>query len=124
MDTTETAHTDLITDLSTNLYEAKSWIRIVGVLSIIAGVLTALSLWGILICWLPIWMGIMLTRVAGRIEMAYLKGDAAMFREATDNLRKFFTITGIAALIYLLFVGIFIVVTIMASGFAWLGNMN
>ena len=47
-----------------------------------------------------------------------------MFHEATDNLRKYFTITGIAVLVYLFFVGIFVVFTVMASGFTWLGNMG
>ena len=36
------------------LYRAKGWLKFVGVLSIIQGVLSILSIWGILICWLPI----------------------------------------------------------------------
>ena len=49
------------------LYNAKGWMKFVGVLSIIYGVLVALSIIGILIAWLPIWIGILLFQSASAV---------------------------------------------------------
>ena len=89
----------IIRELSTPLYEAKGWIKLVGVLSIIGGVLYIISIWGILICWLPIWMGILLLKVAQSAEEAHRSGNRADFSTAMAKLKTYFTITGILALI-------------------------
>ena len=47
----------LVHYLDEPLWRAKGWIQLMGVLFILHGVLVALSLWGIILCWLPIWLG-------------------------------------------------------------------
>jgi hypothetical protein len=108
----------IVKELSTDLFKAKGWMKLIGVLSIIQGILMIFTLWGVIICWLPIWMGILLNRSAGRIEMAYLNGDRAMSREGMQNLQKYFTINGVLALISVIIfaVGLFAAFTLGGLG--------
>lgn len=84
------------------LYRGKFWMQLVGVMLIISGVLTALSIVGILICWIPIWAGISLMQAAGSIEQAYITGDAAVAELAMRRLKTYFTIFGVLTLVYIL----------------------
>jgi hypothetical protein len=47
----------LIQVLSMPIYQARGWLKFLGVLSFIGGIFQALSIVGIVIAWLPIWMG-------------------------------------------------------------------
>jgi hypothetical protein len=89
----------LVRDLSAPLYQAKGWIKLVGVLSIVGGVLYVITIWGILICWLPIWMGVLLLKVASAAEEAHRGGNKADLATVMAKLKTYFTITGILALI-------------------------
>ncbi|MBS1261023.1 MAG: hypothetical protein MAG453_00342 [Calditrichaeota bacterium] len=104
---------ELIKSLSIPLYQAKGWLKLVGIFSIINGILIIFSLWGILICWLPIWMGVLLTKSAGLIERAQLSGDRSDFTQAMDKLKTYFTIQGVFLLIVIVVtvVGIIILST-------------
>lgn len=85
--------------LSTPLYSAKFWMKLVAVMAIIYGVLIALSIIGIIVAWLPIWLGILLFQSAGQIEQAYLADDAQALHNALSKLRTYFTIFGVLTLI-------------------------
>jgi cell division protein FtsX len=98
--------------------------KLLGVLSIVQGVLMVVSIWGILLCWLPIWIGVVLHRAAGRLEMAYLNGDRAMLREGTEQLRKFFTINGVLALVYVIVMGVVLLFVILAGGLGALSSLR
>ena len=114
---------NLVKELSTDLYKAKGWMKLLGVLSIIQGILLVFTLWGILICWLPIWMGVLLNRAAGRVEMAYLNGDRAMSREGTQNIQKYFTINGVLALFYVLVMAIGLISMLALGGLGALASL-
>lgn len=104
--------TQLIKELSLPLYLGKGWLKFLGVLSIIYGILVIFSIWGILICWLPIWMGILLYKAGNAIEIAHLNSDKNQFMISISKLKTYFTISGVMALIGLIFVGI----AILAAG--------
>ncbi|MFH1502851.1 MAG: DUF5362 family protein [Candidatus Eisenbacteria bacterium] len=88
-----------VREVSAPLYAARGWMKFLGVLMIIYGALMVLSIVGILICWLPIWIGILLLRAAGSSEMAQISGDKYQLIEALSKLKTYFTIYGILALI-------------------------
>jgi hypothetical protein len=88
-----------IQDLSQPLASGKGWMRFVGIVFIIQGALTALTLVGIIIAWLPIWIGVLVMQSAGAIERAQLSGDAAALKEALSKLRTYFVIQGVLILI-------------------------
>lgn len=89
----------LVTELSTPIFQAKGWMKLVGVLMIIYGVLVALSIVGIIIAWLPIWMGILLFQAASNAEQANMTGDQTALFTALSKLKTYFTIMGIMTLI-------------------------
>jgi hypothetical protein len=91
--------TALIRDLSTPLASARGWMKFLGVMFIIQGVFTALSIIGILIAWLPIWIGVLLMQSAGAVERAQVSGNETDLRMSLDKLRTYFAIKGVLMLI-------------------------
>lgn len=88
-----------IQDLSQPLASGKGWMKFVGIVFIIQGALTALTLVGIIIAWLPIWIGVLVMQSAGAIERAQLSGDAVALKEALAKLRTYFVIQGVLILV-------------------------
>lgn len=91
-----------VREVSAPLYSARGWMKFLGVLMIIYGAVMVLTIVGILFCWLPIWIGILLLRAAGSVEMAQLSGDKFQLVESLSKLKTYFTIYGILALIGLI----------------------
>lgn len=83
------------------LYRGKFWMQLVGVMLIIGGLFTALSIVGILICWIPIWAGISLMQAAGSVDQAYTTGDNTAAEMAMRRLKTYFTIFGVLTLVYI-----------------------
>lgn len=93
---------DLIKELSSPLYRSKGWIKLLGVLSIAWGVVSIFSVVGILVCWLPIWIGILLWKASRSIELAMIDGDKDQLLVSMSKLKTYFTIQGILVLIGLI----------------------
>lgn len=91
-----------IRDIGLPIYQSKGWLKLLGVLSIIQGIMVAFSIIGIIIAWLPIWIGVVLYQSATTMETAYASGNAHMMRLALDKLKLYFTIQGILTLIGLI----------------------
>ena len=83
------------------LYEARGWMKLLGVVMVLSGILTALTLVGLLVAWLPIWLGVLLFQAAGRVESAVAADDALSLRESLAKLKTFFVVQGILLLICL-----------------------
>lgn len=101
---------ELIRELSFPLFNAKGWMKLLGILAIIYGVLMIFTIWGIIICWLPIWMGVLLFRAGNSIERARMSGEQSDLNYTLNSLKTFFTIQGVLALIGLIAVGIGLVI--------------
>ncbi|WP_297903566.1 DUF5362 domain-containing protein [Metallibacterium sp.] len=99
----------LVRDLSLPLASGKGWVKFVGIINIITGVLTALSIVGILWAWIPIWMGVLLMQSGGAIERAQMAGDESALRMALDKLRVYFIIQGVLFIIGLVVMALFFV---------------
>lgn len=105
-----------IEQLALPLYSAKGWMKFLGVLAILYGVLTALSIVGLLIAWLPIWMGVLLYQAAEAAEGAVHANDAASLTRALSKLRTYFVIMGVLALIGLV---VMLLGAVMGLGLGW-----
>jgi Family of unknown function (DUF5362) len=92
-------NTSLVQQLSAPLNSGRGWIKFLGILSIVGGVLTALSIIGILWAWLPIWLGVLLFQSASGMEQAAASGDTATFVMAQNKLRLYFVINGIMIIV-------------------------
>lgn len=88
-----------LSGLAEPLYRASGWIKFLGVLTIIQGVFVALSIWGILICWLPIWLGVLLLGAANKIRMSCETNNPEVFHASMEDLGKYFRILGVIAVV-------------------------
>ena len=86
-------------ELAEPLYRAKGWMQFIGIINIISGVLTALSVVGILVAWLPIWLGVILFQAGSAAGIAYEGDDKAAFMRATGKLKTYFVVTGVVIII-------------------------
>ena len=66
---------------------------------LVYGIFLALSIVGIIIAWLPIWLGILLMQASSRIKEAHLAGSKEALIKAQNNLSTYFTVYGVLALI-------------------------
>ncbi|UCE47223.1 MAG: DUF5362 domain-containing protein [Phycisphaerales bacterium] len=81
------------------LYHAKGWIQLMGIVFILNGVFMALSLVGIILCWLPIWLGLTLMSAAKNIRVAAELDNQEYLYLALDKIGLFFKIHGILIVI-------------------------
>lgn len=75
------------------------WMKFMGIMTIIAGCLQALSIFGLVIAWLPIWMGVILTKAGSKAGEYADKGDFASLEGMTGQLKTYFTISGIMIIV-------------------------
>jgi uncharacterized membrane protein len=101
-----------VQDLSQPLASGKGWMKFVGIMFIIQGAVTALTIVGIVIAWLPIWTGVLLMQASSAIERAQLTGDSSALKESLARLRTYFIIQGVlylvgivVAVLYFIFFG-------------------
>lgn len=97
-----TPHETPLRDLIEPLVRGKFWMQLIGIMLIISGVLTALSIIGIIVAWIPIWAGVVLMQAAGAAQRAYESPDAEAIKYTLGRLRIYFTIFGVLLLIYLI----------------------
>lgn len=112
----------LVRDLSWPLHRARGWLQFLAVASILSGVISALTIVGILYAWLPIWMGVLLFRTSERIEQARERGDREAFANGLDQLRTYFLVQGVIMLVGLAFTAI-VMVTMLTVGVAGMSNL-
>lgn len=102
----------VVREVSLPLFSSKGWIKFLGILMIIYGVFVAMTLVGIIIAWLPIWLGVLLNQTANRIEQAQVSGDITAMVRSQNSLSTYFTVYGVLALIGIIGTIIAIVVVI------------
>ena len=71
----------LVRQLGMPIYQSRGWMKVLGILMIVQGVVTVFSIVGILIAWLPIWIGVVLYQSATTMERAYLTGNPVEFEQ-------------------------------------------
>jgi hypothetical protein len=98
------------------------WMKLIGTVSIIYGVITALTIIGLLFAWLPIWLGVLTRKAATQAQLAYASGDENAAIASTDSLRVIFKIQGTLLLIGLIFWAVWLVVLVAAIIFATTSN--
>jgi hypothetical protein len=103
------------------LYRSKFWMQLIGVMMILSGVITALSIIGIVVAWIPIWAGVVLMQAAGAVHRAYNGGESNEATYAMGKLRTYFTIFGVLMLIYII---LFIVGMLFGIGAGMMGMGN
>lgn len=95
----------LVKEITGPLYEVRGWMKFLGVVMIVQGIMVALSIIGIVVAWLPIWLGVLLFQSASAAETAQISGNKAQLMESLRKLKMYFIINGVLMLIMLIFVG-------------------
>ena len=102
-------------DVALPLYQAKGWIRFLGVMMIVVGALYAITIIGLLFAWLPIWLGVLLFQASSRIEHAYEGGGALSFMESLRKLKTYFIVNGVVVLVSLILAVLAVVVALLGG---------
>lgn len=97
--------------------KASGWMKFIGILSIISGALTALSIIGIIIAWLPIWMGVVLYQAGSLSSSISLTKDEIKLFEALSKIRLFFILTGITLIVSIAFTIIAFFIILLTGAF-------
>lgn len=94
----------MVKEISLPLFNSKFWMKLMGVFMIVYGVLIVIGTFGIglVIAWLPIWIGVLLFQSANAIDTAYTQGDAAAAVRAMEKLKVYFIINGVLLLLGIL----------------------
>ncbi len=108
---------DLIRDLASFIGARAGWIKFFAIVNIINGVLACLTVVGAVVGWLPIWLGVILLKVANLSVSAQYSGSQEELEEALDRAGFYFKLQGILIFVVLVFMAINIAV-LFVSGFA------
>jgi hypothetical protein len=73
--------------------------KFIGIMFIIQGAITALTIIGIIVAWLPIWIGVLLLQSAGAAQRSQIQDDANALIEALSRLKTYFVIQGVLYLV-------------------------
>ena len=93
---------DLMTILAP-LVQIRGWLKFLGILNIISGILICLTIVGILIAWLPIWIGSLLFASARRLEELGASDNEDLALESLKKIALYFKINGIVAIVGVVF---------------------
>ncbi|MCK4304647.1 MAG: DUF5362 domain-containing protein [Candidatus Eisenbacteria sp.] len=80
-------------------YEARGWLKFLGVVSIVVGAVQVLSIVGILVAWLYIWLGVLLWQAGDRAGQATLLRDPAMLEQYLQKAKTVFVIAGVTTVV-------------------------
>ncbi|MEW6071105.1 MAG: DUF5362 domain-containing protein [Planctomycetota bacterium] len=97
---------------------AQGWLKFLGILCIIGGVLYCLTIVGAIVGWIPIWMGVLLNKASNGIGEGFDRRRPEEIRQAFDRLRLAIKIYGILAI-----VGIGLMILCLAVEVVFLAGM-
>lgn len=113
----EQSQSSVVRRLLDPLYRAKGWIKFAGIMSIIYGALNALSIVGIIVAWLPIWMGIVLVSSSKLIEKAYQSDQEQDMVMSLNKLGTYFKIFGVVMIVIMVIAIVGILAAIMIPAY-------
>lgn len=109
--TTTHSHINISTDVGRSLpsnkialplYESRLWIRLFAACLIFYGALITVTGVGVLVAWLPMWIGILLLLVSNTIKTAYEKNDEQALMRSLTRLKTIFTILGLSSIVLII----------------------
>ncbi|MBU1009638.1 MAG: DUF5362 domain-containing protein [Bacteroidetes bacterium] len=108
----------LVREISQPLSQAAGWIKFMGIALIIYGSLLGLTIIGLLIAWLPFWLGLVLLKAGNNAKRAFHEGDKGSLIQSLLNLNTYFTINAMLIILGLAMV-ILAFIILLVTGFAF-----
>lgn len=96
------------------MYEARTFMKIWGWMTFIIGILYCLTIVGIIVAWLFIWMGWLVKGAGEAITIGIETGDQGQLRLANQRMATYFKILGVLAIISLCFLALYLLIVIAA----------
>ncbi len=81
------------------LYKSRKWMKFAGVFSVINGIFLVFTIWGIIIAWIPIWMGIILYSASNHLQTATETNNQNELQISFAKLGKYFKLYVISTLL-------------------------
>lgn len=113
MEQVEKTNEMLVREISQPLARAAGWMKFIGIMMVIYGAFMVISIVGILIAWLPIWIGIILIKSANKANNAYNIGYAPDLIESLRSLNTYFTIYGVLLILSIVLGVVFLILSIL-----------
>lgn len=107
----------LVREISQPLSQAAGWIKFMGIALIIYGSLLGLTIIGLLIAWLPFWLGLVLLKAGNNARRAFHEGNKGSLIQSLLNLNTYFTINAVLIILGL-FMVILAIIILLVTGFA------
>ena len=103
------------------IYDRRIWLRIIAGWMFLNAIPLIISIIGILLCWIPIWIGILCLRIVDLLEHS-VEVDAERVDELGEKTATLISILGILTLLYLVLIALGILLFIVFIMFApeWL----
>ena len=73
-------------------------------MSIIYGVLMAITIFGIIVAWLPIWIGVLLMQAGNAAKDSQMLDNPELLVDMMKKLKTYFVITGVLLIVGLVFI--------------------
>ncbi len=103
--------------VTTNCKDMNGWIKFLGIAYIISGGISALTVFGIIIAWLPIWIGIILLKASNSTSEVGA-GKTESLGDMMGSMKTFFILSGVLMIIST----VFSIIWFLFIGFAMLGG--
>ncbi len=92
-----------IQTLLASLIKNSIWMKVLGVFFIVYGVITCITIIGLVIGWVPIWLGVLLFSSAKRLDVIEEYDSPEDAVECIEKISLYFKISGIVTLVYAVF---------------------
>jgi len=98
-----TSHQGLVQQLSSISGNMAVWMKLLGIVYIVQAAITTLFTFfvGIIVAWLPLWLGILLFQAGNRASMVAVAKKPEELVSMLDKLRLFFIINGVVLIVFL-----------------------
>ena len=87
----------LVLRLANPLYQSRFWINLFAACLIVYGALVTVTGIGILVAWIPMWIGVLLILAGKSSAIAYKQRDEAALLRSLNRLKTIFTILGLTS---------------------------
>jgi flagellar biosynthesis protein FlhB len=103
-DNTSTPEAFAIQQMKQTALTMSTWLKFLGIVSIISGAISAITIVGIIFAWLPIWMGVLLFQAGDRASGVRYSEDLNSLAQMMEKLKMYFVVYAVAIIVSLAFV--------------------
>lgn len=105
------------------LVESAGWIKLMGWFMLVGGIIYCLTIIGLVIGWLPIWIGYLMKRSSEHLQNYQQTRHPDAFYLAAKDMKTTITIFGVLTIINIAILVLYIILILMAVVFGGIGAL-